>query len=82
MSQSIDSVFIFFSDCFLYLFFIKQFKCCGLVNGAADWGNNFQYNYETCECSNTPDSSCVVYEGKTVYKQVRRNQIWHSKSFC
>ncbi|KAF6340709.1 tetraspanin 8 [Rhinolophus ferrumequinum] len=49
--------------------FQDEFKCCGLVNGAADWGNNFQYNYETCECSNTPDSSCVVYEGKTVYKQ-------------
>lgn len=49
--------------------FQEEFKCCGLVNGAADWGNNFQNNYKTCECADMPESSCVLYEGKTVYKQ-------------
>lgn len=48
--------------------FQEKFKCCGLVNGAADWGNNFQQNYESCECP-SPSDSCVTYEGKNVYKQ-------------
>lgn len=75
MIQCVDNVFSFFNDCFLYLFFIKQFKCCGLFNGAADWGNNFHYYYESCECRDMPDSSCIIYEGKTIYKQVRANKI-------
>ncbi|KAM8942873.1 tetraspanin-8 [Lycaon pictus] len=48
--------------------FQNEFKCCGLVNGAADWGNNFQENYKSCECSSLSDS-CVMYDGKNVYKQ-------------
>ncbi|XP_034499696.1 tetraspanin-8 isoform X2 [Ailuropoda melanoleuca] len=48
--------------------FQKEFKCCGLVNGAADWGNNFQENYKSCECSSSSDA-CVMYEGKQVYEQ-------------
>ncbi|XP_021566734.1 tetraspanin-8 [Carlito syrichta] len=49
--------------------FQEEFKCCGLVNGAADWGNNFLQHYKSCECSNMQDSSCITYEGKHVYKQ-------------
>ncbi|XP_076967550.1 tetraspanin-8 [Tamandua tetradactyla] len=49
--------------------FQKEFKCCGLVHGAADWGNNFQRYYESCECPASVDSSCVSYENKLVYKQ-------------
>ncbi|KAL2776027.1 tetraspanin-8 [Daubentonia madagascariensis] len=49
--------------------FQEEFKCCGLVSGAADWGNNFQQNYKSCECSKVPDSSCTSYDGKYVYKQ-------------
>lgn len=61
--------------------FIKQFKCCGLIDGASDWGSNFQQNSESCECSDMSDSSCISYEGKHVYKQVRKNQTCHSKWF-
>lgn len=63
-------------------FFIKQFKCCGLVDGASDWGQNFQPNSESCECSDTSDSPCTIYDGKYVYQQVRTNQTCHSKWFC
>ncbi|XP_045728914.1 tetraspanin-8 isoform X1 [Mirounga angustirostris] len=49
--------------------FQEKFKCCGLVNGAADWGNNFQNNYMSCECPGPSESSCVTYEGKYVYQQ-------------
>lgn len=49
--------------------FQKEFKCCGLIDGASDWGSNFQQNSESCECSDMSDSSCISYEGKHVYKQ-------------
>ncbi|KAF3826011.1 hypothetical protein GH733_006125 [Mirounga leonina] len=49
--------------------FQEKFKCCGLVNGAADWGNHFQNNYMSCECPGPSESSCVTYEGKYVYQQ-------------
>ncbi|KAM5287884.1 tetraspanin-8 [Ctenodactylus gundi] len=48
--------------------FQKQFECCGLVTGAADWGSNFNSIYESCECS-SPLSSCENYKGKSVYKE-------------
>ncbi|XP_015416831.1 PREDICTED: tetraspanin-8 isoform X3 [Myotis davidii] len=50
--------------------FQKEFKCCGLVDGASDWGQNFQPNSESCECSATSDSPCIMYEGKHVYQQI------------
>ncbi|XP_008255010.1 tetraspanin-8 [Oryctolagus cuniculus] len=49
--------------------FQEKFKCCGVVNGAIDWGNNFQQNYKSCECPTVSDSSCIYYEGHFVYKQ-------------
>ncbi|XP_039079592.1 tetraspanin-8 [Hyaena hyaena] len=49
--------------------FQEEFKCCGLVNGAADWGNNFQQNFKSCECLSSQDSACTLYDGKYVYKQ-------------
>lgn len=67
---------------FSHPLFIKQLKCCGLVNGASDWGSNFQHYYKTCECPSESDPSCTKYSGKTIYKQVRKNSIWHSKWFC
>lgn len=82
MIQCIDNIFIFFNDCFSYLLFTKQFKCCGLANGAADWGKNFQEYSKSCECpatSDMSDSYCTLYDHKKVYKQVRTNQIWHRK---
>ncbi|XP_029062554.1 tetraspanin-8 [Monodon monoceros] len=47
----------------------EKLKCCGLINGASDWGNNFQYYYKSCECPGASDSSCTKYDGKTIYKQ-------------
>ncbi|XP_020947650.1 tetraspanin-8 isoform X1 [Sus scrofa] len=46
-----------------------KLKCCGLVNGASDWGNNFKYFSTSCECPSASDSSCTSYNGKTIYKQ-------------
>lgn len=48
--------------------FQEEFKCCGLVDGAVDWGINFDQAYESCKCSN-PSDSCTSYSGKYVYKQ-------------
>ncbi|KAF4010087.1 hypothetical protein G4228_001606 [Cervus hanglu yarkandensis] len=47
-----------------------KLKCCGLVNGASDWGSNFQHYYKTCECPGESDPSCTKYGGKAIYKQV------------
>lgn len=49
--------------------FQEEFKCCGLVDGAADWGVNFQQASESCKCPNPQDSSCTSYVGTYVYKQ-------------
>uniref|UniRef100_A0A8C3VQQ2 Tetraspanin n=1 Tax=Catagonus wagneri TaxID=51154 RepID=A0A8C3VQQ2_9CETA len=46
-----------------------KLKCCGLVNGASNWGNNFQYLSTSCECPSASGSSCTSYNGKTIYKQ-------------
>ncbi|XP_055093873.1 tetraspanin-8 [Symphalangus syndactylus] len=48
--------------------FQKEFKCCGLVNGAVDWGNNFQQYTGLCECLDT-QRSCTYYNGKHVYQE-------------
>ncbi|XP_012497480.1 PREDICTED: tetraspanin-8 [Propithecus coquereli] len=49
--------------------FQEEFKCCGLVSGAADWGGNFQQFSKSCECPEVPDDACTTYKGKYVYKQ-------------
>ncbi|XP_025257424.1 tetraspanin-8 isoform X2 [Theropithecus gelada] len=46
----------------------KEFKCCGLINGAADWGNNFQQHPKLCECLDM-QRSCTTYNGTQVYKE-------------
>ncbi|KAL4670198.1 hypothetical protein H8957_010679 [Semnopithecus entellus] len=48
--------------------FQKEFKCCGLINGAADWGNNFQQYANLCECLDT-QRPCTNYNGKLVYQE-------------
>ncbi|XP_011784723.1 PREDICTED: tetraspanin-8 isoform X2 [Colobus angolensis palliatus] len=48
--------------------FQKEFKCCGLINGAADWGNNFQQYPNLCECLDT-QRPCTNYNGKLVYQE-------------
>lgn len=46
----------------------KEFKCCGLIHGPSDWGDNFQHYYQSCECPDNSESPCMTYEGKNVYK--------------
>ncbi|XP_003476101.1 tetraspanin-8 isoform X1 [Cavia porcellus] len=48
--------------------FQKKFECCGLVNGAADWGSNFDSIYESCACVNS-SRNCISYKSKYVYKE-------------
>ncbi|XP_060049443.1 tetraspanin-8 [Erinaceus europaeus] len=49
--------------------FQKKFKCCGLINGAADWGHNFENISTSCECTATTAYSCTIYDRKHVYSQ-------------
>lgn len=50
--------------------FQAEFKCCGLVNGAEDWGSNFKNNaQESCECTNLTGSQCAPYQGFNVNTQ-------------
>lgn len=49
--------------------FQEEFKCCGLVNGPSDWGNNFQSHSKSCKCPDISNSSCIQYEGHYVYKK-------------
>ncbi|ELW67958.1 tetraspanin-8 [Tupaia chinensis] len=49
--------------------FQKEFKCCGLIKGPTDWGNNFENHSKSCECPRMPDSSCTLYQGMYVYSQ-------------
>ncbi|XP_047407237.1 tetraspanin-8 [Sciurus carolinensis] len=48
--------------------FQQENKCCGLFNGADDWGTNFEQIYETCKCSK-PSDSCISYAGRNIHKQ-------------
>ncbi|XP_052021541.1 tetraspanin-8 [Apodemus sylvaticus] len=45
--------------------FQKEFKCCGLKDGASDWGNNFPNAEESCQCAG---SDCESYNGFSVYR--------------
>ncbi|KAM7328176.1 hypothetical protein ACRRTK_012268 [Alexandromys fortis] len=50
--------------------FQAEFKCCGLVNGAEDWGSNFKNDaQESCKCPNTTGSQCAPYQGFNVNTQ-------------
>lgn len=49
--------------------FQTEFKCCGLVKGAEDWGANFNEAQESCKCTEAPDSQCSYYGGYKVNTQ-------------
>lgn len=44
--------------------FQEEFKCCGLDNGASDWGSNFPIAEESCKCTG---SDCEAYLHYRVY---------------
>ncbi|NWX40753.1 TSN8 protein, partial [Steatornis caripensis] len=48
-------------------------QCCGLVNGPADWGKNFNTaigGNKICECEvkDTSPDLCTSYQGRYIYK--------------
>nr|XP_048274700.1 tetraspanin-8 [Myodes glareolus]XP_048274701.1 tetraspanin-8 [Myodes glareolus]XP_048274702.1 tetraspanin-8 [Myodes glareolus] len=49
--------------------FQAEFKCCGLVKGAQDWGANFNEAQESCKCTEAPESQCSSYNGYKVNTQ-------------
>lgn len=49
--------------------FQEQFKCCGLISGPADWGQNFEKYSKSCECPDVQLASCISYDNKYVYNQ-------------
>ncbi|KFP53124.1 Tetraspanin-8 [Cathartes aura] len=49
-------------------------QCCGLLNGPADWGKNFNSLFgsnKICECEikNPSTDLCTFYKGRYVYKR-------------
>lgn len=46
--------------------FQEEFKCCGLDNGASDWGNNFPDAKDSCKCTG---SDCGTYYQYSVYRK-------------
>ncbi|XP_038612527.1 tetraspanin-8 isoform X2 [Tachyglossus aculeatus] len=56
--------------------FQKKYKCCGLVRGYEDWGDNFKNNYETCKCPLESKDTCFQWkEDIYIYKQSCRAAI-------
>ncbi|PKK22858.1 tetraspanin 8 [Columba livia] len=44
-------------------------QCCGLLNGAADWGKNFGSNICKCDVQTSSSDLCTTYKGYNVYKR-------------
>eukprot|EP00075_Anas_platyrhynchos_P022128 XP_027311381.1 tetraspanin-8 isoform X2 [Anas platyrhynchos] len=60
--------------------FQTENKCCGLLNGAADWGSNFDTpigGSQVCGCDPKGEEAnlCTSYNRKYVYKTVCREVI-------
>ncbi|KAM6090545.1 tetraspanin-8 [Theristicus caerulescens] len=54
--------------------FERMNQCCGLLNGPADWGKNFNANFGgrkicQCELGDLPSSHCIMFQGRLVYNQ-------------
>ncbi|XP_005242107.1 tetraspanin-8 [Falco biarmicus] len=53
--------------------FERMNHCCGLLNGPADWGNNFQAlgGNKICECEPEDRESdlCTYFKGKYIFKK-------------
>uniref|UniRef100_A0A8B9RU27 Tetraspanin 8 n=1 Tax=Accipiter nisus TaxID=211598 RepID=A0A8B9RU27_9AVES len=80
------------SKCKSLLFFLMspflpflQNECCGLLNGPADWGKNFNAAFGgnkacTCELEDRPTDLCTTFQGRYIYKTKQilgcQNPIW------
>ncbi|NWS80719.1 TSN8 protein, partial [Toxostoma redivivum] len=52
--------------------FERNNKCCGLLNGPTDWGQNFnKLSSNMCQCEPEEQSSdlCTKYQSKYIYKK-------------
>ncbi|KAL2309687.1 hypothetical protein Nmel_005906, partial [Mimus melanotis] len=52
--------------------FERNNKCCGLLNGPTDWGQNFnKLSPNMCQCESEEQSSdlCTKYQSKYIYKK-------------
>ncbi|NWU70636.1 TSN8 protein, partial [Pterocles burchelli] len=54
--------------------FQQMNQCCGLLNGAVDWGSNFNTDVggkKICECEvkNPSSDLCTYYQNRQVYKK-------------
>uniref|UniRef100_A0A663F171 Tetraspanin 8 n=1 Tax=Aquila chrysaetos chrysaetos TaxID=223781 RepID=A0A663F171_AQUCH len=50
-----------------------QNECCGLLNGPADWGKNFNAAFGSskvcaCEPEDRPTDLCTTFQGRYIYK--------------
>lgn len=62
-----------------------QNQCCGLLNGPADWGKNFDVPLganKICQCEEQKPSAdlCTYFQGRLIYKMVRKTRMFHSSS--
>ncbi|XP_074428746.1 tetraspanin-8 [Larus michahellis] len=53
--------------------FQRKQQCCGLLNGPADWGKNFNNligGNKVCECEEANPSAdlCTIFDGRYIYK--------------
>ncbi|KFQ02336.1 Tetraspanin-8 [Haliaeetus albicilla] len=53
--------------------FERMNECCGLLNGPADWGKNFNTAFGgikvcACELKDRPKDLCTSFQGRYVYK--------------
>ncbi|NWZ45317.1 TSN8 protein, partial [Brachypodius atriceps] len=46
----------------------KKEKCCGLLNGPKDWGQNFNSNICQCETEEQSSDLCTKYQNRYIYK--------------
>ncbi|NWS00256.1 TSN8 protein, partial [Motacilla alba] len=49
----------------------KTYQCCGLKNGAKDWGENFDKQNDICLCEAEKPSTdlCINYKNRYIYKK-------------
>ncbi|XP_065514591.1 tetraspanin-8 [Caloenas nicobarica] len=48
--------------------FENTYQCCGLLNGAEDWGKNFGRKICECDVKSTSSDLCTNFKGRYVYK--------------
>ncbi|NXB74509.1 TSN8 protein, partial [Donacobius atricapilla] len=48
----------------------RREKCCGLLNGPEDWGENFKNpSSNICQCEKPSSDLCIKYQDRYIYKK-------------